>query len=159
MSTFYYSGGFSTAIDVTYPYINGKYYETGYVEVVFLYGNFVKSDNPQAVPPPFLPVMPSNLPVHAELYHAGSWNNPAMPTSKDSNAFLIFQQDIFDQDNPRNCLGKKFVFVTRVFADYRVDQSPYCVVFSIDNVEIPYGFDTIVVGPQSVISDTFGPDW
>lgn len=104
--------------------------------------------------------MPSNLPFTAELYHAASWNTPAVPAAKDSNASLIAQQDIFDQDNPRNCLGKKFIFITRMFEDYNVDQSPYCLVASMGGVEIPYGADMIVIAPQSVVSqETFGPDW
>jgi hypothetical protein len=154
MAKFFYTGGSycdGDCLGYAYPYINGSYYMNIYIEVSIIYGTYIRSDTLQAMPPVNLPPLADFVNI---TMNACQTVDGTTPGSLDSTPQLVFKQNIFDWNNPNNCLGAKFTFATRT---YPGSSPPYYVgVWSTAPTEILYGVDSLILPALSGVTQDYG---
>lgn len=152
LTTYFYNGANESDTEPTFVCFNGHCYVTGYMDLVIFYGQYVGADVVPSVQPRNLPPL-QNVAFNCQVYRA---DNDGNPTSRYAPGVLIARQDIYDIDNPRECLGTKFTFQSPCFEDCTAD-GRYCFVWSTNRVEMPYGPDMIFINGQSGVSGIWFP--
>jgi len=151
LTTYFFDGGNDS--DSVQTFIcpgNQCQYMTAYIDIVIWYGNYEGADQVGAVQPMNRPGL-QNVAFNAQVWRATSGGTPI---SKHHTPRLIARQDIFDVDNPADCLGTKFTFQTNCMEDC---DNHYCLVWSTNRVEMPYGPDMIYIGAQQGVVGTWEP--
>ena len=153
LTTYFYKGAFESDVEATFVCFNGHCYVTGYLDLIIFYGQYLGADQPAAIQPLRLPPL-TDAQFTCYVYRA---NNSGEATSKYAVATLIASQNIYDIDNPHECLGTKFTFQSPCFEDCTIN-GRYCFVWSTNsNIQMSYGPDTIVIGGQSGTSGVWFP--
>lgn len=130
--------------------IDGNSYWSQYLDVFILYGNYVGAGDA----PVIKPTLPQTIAVKANLNAAPSFSDESVK-NRDSVMVLLGRQDIFDVDDPRSCLGAKFIFGTRVLPGD--DTNAYICSWYFGGANFNSGIDVYSIPPMSGLSGTFGP--
>lgn len=149
LTTYLYEGSNTSDFALTYI-CSVSCYITSYIDVAIFYGNYIGADVVPSVQPKNLPPL-SNVEFKAEVWRT---NGSGHPLSRHSAARLIARQDIFNQANPADCIGTKFTFQSIMMNDCA---NEYCLVWSTNRIEMPYGPDMIYIGAQSGVSNEWAP--
>jgi len=150
MSKFSYSGATADAWFWNGFCTDNECYFSFNIDIIILYGEYLYSDNPQAVQPRNLPPM-SGFQFTAKLH---KWVN-GNPGPVDSAGTLIHAVPIYEVASPNDCIGMKCTFATRTLVTDCSNQ--YGLVWSTNGFEVPYGADALVVPPMSGVSDNVSP--
>jgi hypothetical protein len=149
LTTYFYSGANVVDAEQTFICYGPHCYATAYIDVAIFYGSYIGADVvPSTQPKNLSPLM--NVEFNAQIYKFVG----GQPTSKFAAATLIARQDIYDLDNPRDCLGTKFTFQGPAMENCVDD---FCLVWSTNRVEMPYGPDMIYIAAQNGVSNNWEP--
>ena len=150
LTTYFYKGANDSDVAESFICLNGHCYVTAYIEVAIYYGPYNGADVVPATQPKMMPPL-MNVEFNAKVYRATAGG---VPKSKHSVARLIARQDIYDLDNPRDCLGTKFTFQSDIIEDC---SNLYCLVWSTNRIEMPYGPNMIYIDAQNGVSSPWSP--
>jgi len=145
LTTYFYKGDFAQDLTSTSITVNAVTYWTLVAEVVVFYGAYNGSDTVPSVQPQNLPPI-TNVALNASFYRYDGG-----PTSRYAAAKLVNITPIFEADDLRNCLGTKYTFVSPVVAPDDC-ANDYCLVWSTNRIEMPYGPDMIFIGAQNGVT-------
>ena len=146
LTTYSYNGANYDNATGGFIIANATYYWTFFFEVAIFYGAYNGADVVPSVQPKNLsPLM--NVEFNAQIYTCTAGGNPL---AKYSAAKLISRQDIFNAANPADCLGTKFIFASPIVLGNCVDY--FCLVWSTNMIEMPYGPDMIYIGAQNGVT-------
>ncbi len=146
-TTYFYDGSHDTQFAQTEFFTDEGIYVTTFVDVLIFYGTYKGASQVGVVEPRNLPPL-QNVKFNAQLYLATSGG---VALTKNATPELILRQDIYDSTNPANCIGTKFTFVTLPIEECDND---YVMVWSTQQIEMPYGADMIFIAAQNGVSST-----
>lgn len=146
MTTYFYDGAHDTQFAQT-QFIDDGIYVTTYIDVVIFYGTYRGASTVGALEPRNLPPL-QNVQIRAELWMA---TPDGVAVARNQTPVLALRQDIYDTDNPANCVGVKFTFATLPTNDC---ENNYVLVWSTERIEMPYGADMIYIEGQNGVTST-----
>lgn len=151
LTTYFYNGANDDDTTGGFVTVNAQNYWTLYFEVAIFYGAYNGANVVPAVQPLNLPPL-MNVAFNAKVHKA---NVGGDPLARYSAATLISRQDIFESSNPANCLGTKFIFASPIILE-NCDEF-FCLVWSTNMIEMPYGPDMIFIAAQNGVTPPFMP--